>query len=617
MKTRSLSALVAAVASISLAATACSSPTNEDDPDDQTTQDAGEAGGGGPLSVGWNQPFYSWNSNTTNGNNVTNANVAYLTTGNFAYYDAEANLQQDETYGTYEKVSDDPLTIKYTFADDNEWSDGAETDAADLLLYWAAASGNFNSIAADKVQRDETSYQPTNTRGEVFFDAAAYTPGLGLSLVTEFPEVSDDGKSVTLKYDKPYADWELDFGSGTILPAHIVAKEALGVADPEAGKEAIIKALQDEDKEALTKVSQFWNTGWDFTSKPKDGLVVSNGAFTLANARENQFVTLERNEQYEGMMAPKLDEITIRFNEDPTAQLQALQNGEIAMMYPQVTADVVNGAEQAGLEVITKPEGTYEHMDLTLNNGGPFDPATYGGDEEKAKLVRQAFFKALPRQEVIDKLIKPIQDDAVVRDSILIDTGAPGYEEIIEENGSSEYAEANADEATRLLQEAGVTTPVRVRMLYAEGNERREDEFRIYKAALDQAGFQIVDNGNADWSSKLGDKSYDAVFFAWQSTSTAVTNSTSTWITGGGNNFQGYSNPEVDRLFDEVSFTTDEEEKSELVTQLDQQIIGDAVSLGIFQFPSATIYDGGAVTNVEPAFLSPTMFYGFWNWEKP
>ena len=47
-------------------------------------------------------------------------------------------------------------------------------------------------------------------------------------------------------------------------------------------------------------------------------------------------------------------------------------------------------------------QASHEHVDLTVNNGGPFDPATYGGDEAKALAVRQAFLKTIPRQEIVD-----------------------------------------------------------------------------------------------------------------------------------------------------------------------------------------------------------------------
>ena len=91
------------------------------------------------------------------------------------------------------------------------------------------------------------------------------------------------------------------------------------------------------------------------------------------------------------------DTVTVRWNEDPMAQVQALKNGEIDMFSPQVTTDVVKAAEKVkDVEIKKGVEGTFEHMDLVQNNKGPFDPATYGGDAQKALLVRQAFLHGVP-----------------------------------------------------------------------------------------------------------------------------------------------------------------------------------------------------------------------------
>ena len=158
------------------------------------------------ITLGWNQPFYSYNENTSNGNNVTNSNTKYLTTSSFWYVTADGELAADKSFGTYEKTSDDPLTVKYTVSKDATWSDGTPVDAADLLLDWAAQSGNLNTIAADKVKTDEATGLPKNTKGKVYFD----TSSIGLSLVKETPKIGDDGKSLTMTYTKPYADWAYD-----------------------------------------------------------------------------------------------------------------------------------------------------------------------------------------------------------------------------------------------------------------------------------------------------------------------------------------------------------------------------------------------------------------------
>ena len=89
---------------------------------------------GSSITVAWNQPFYSYNSNTSFGNATANANIVYLTSGGFNYYNNVPELVKDESFGTYELVSEDPLTVQYTIADDVQWSDGTPVDAADMLL---------------------------------------------------------------------------------------------------------------------------------------------------------------------------------------------------------------------------------------------------------------------------------------------------------------------------------------------------------------------------------------------------------------------------------------------------------------------------------------------------
>ena len=38
------------------------------------------------------------------------------------------------------------------------------------------------------------------------------------------------------------------------------------------------------------------------------------------------------------------------------------------------------------------------------------------------------------------------------------------------------------------------------------------------------------------------------------------------------------------------------------------------MTLPIFEFPGVVFYDGKAIGGLDPAYLSPNMFYGYWNW---
>ena len=54
--------------------------------------------------------------------------------------------------------------------------------------------------------------------------------------------------------------------------------------------------------------------------------------------------------------------------------------------------------------------------------------------------------------------------------------------------------------------------------MYAKDNARRENEFQLYKPALAKAGFNLDRQRQRRLGRKLGDGTYDAVFFGWQST---------------------------------------------------------------------------------------------------
>ena len=602
MRSKRIFAVGAVVATLAMVGTACAAPDSEDEGSgDQKTS----------ITLGWNQPMYSYNGNTSNGNATANNNIKYLMNKQFWYVDENGELKADTSFGTYEKTSDDPLTVKYTVADDMKWSDGAPVDSADLLLNWAAQSGNLNTIDPDKVKRDDATGLPKNTKGKVFFDSSS----IGLSLVKETPEI--DGKNATLVYTKPFADWQYDMPD--LMPAHVVGMKALGIKDPQEAKDAVVKAIQDKDTAALEKISSFWNTGFDYTKMPDDPeLAVSNGAYVLKDFKENEYLTLEKNSKYKGDHAASYDTVTVRWNEDPMAQVQALQNGELDMFSPQVTTDVVKAAEKVkDVDIKKSVEGTYEHVDLVQNNKGPFDPSTYGGDAAKANLVRQAFLHGVPRQEIVDKLIKPIDPEAKVRNSFLKTAGTPGYDEIVAQNGSSEYSEVDPAKSLALLKEAGVKPGVKVRMMYAKDNVRRVNEFQLMKPALAKAGFDLIDAGSPEWSAKLGDGTYDAVFFGWQSTTPAVSADRETYATGTINNLVGYSNKQVNALFDKLVLTTDTAEQLKLQTEIEQLMFKDAIGLTIFQFPSANIANKTRISGVNPGILAPTMFYGFWDWKVP
>ena len=175
----------------------------------------GEAKRGGSATVAEVNELSSFNPFSTDGNTDINSKVWHATHSGFYYVDDSSRVVRNEKFGRYEKVSDQPLKVKYTVNDGVKWSDGEAVDAGDLVWAWAAGSGFFDD--ADAAAGTGTKY----------FSAASDTSGLA---TTGFPEIGGDGRSITLEYGSPYADWEVAFDVG--LPAHVVAAKA-GLNDEE------------------------------------------------------------------------------------------------------------------------------------------------------------------------------------------------------------------------------------------------------------------------------------------------------------------------------------------------------------------------------------------------
>lgn len=582
MKLKRIGILAAVVAAGALVLSGCSAGSG----------DTSEIVKGTAITVAQNSPFTAYNSNTGTGDTTYNGNVTYMTNSWFYYYNNTPKLVFNTAFGTEKLVKTSPQTVKYTLADGVKWSDGNPVTADDLLLNYETGLTKYND--------------PKGAN----FQAASFGVGVDGSKAT----VSSDNKSLTIVYAQPYVDWQLAL-STTMLPAHVVYNVATGKNLKAATADADLqKAFTGGDTSTIKKIANTWATAFNFTSTPSNkNLILSDGPYKISAIAKNASISLVPNTLYNWGPKPKISKFTFRVIQDPTAQVQALQNGEVSVIYGQADADTAAALKSSsGVSSSTTPSATYEHVDLTFNNGGPFDPATYGGDATKALEVRQAFLKALPRQEILDKLIHPIAPNETLDNSQVLLPGAAGYAASVAGNTSSDYSTVDIAAAKALLAKAGNPT-VSVRFLYGKSNTRRAQEFALIQASEAQAGITVVDDGNDDWPDLLGNKSYDAVLFAWDYTSLAVSQGQPIFGTGGGSNYQGYSDKAVDADFTKLAGDFNQASQLKLLADVDKHIWSDAAGATIFQFPDVNGWSSN-VENVSDNPLSPAIFWNFFDW---
>ncbi|MGO2112405.1 MAG: ABC transporter family substrate-binding protein, partial [Pseudoclavibacter sp.] len=192
--------------------------------------------------------------------------------------------------------------------------------------------------------------------------------------------------------------------------------------------------------------------------------------------------------------------------------------------------------------------------------------------------------------------------------------GAPGYDEAIAQTGIATYDEVDIAGAQALLAESGVENPT-VRVMTALDNDRRQQELALITDSAEQAGFTIVDGSSADWSTVLTTQTdtYDAAIFGWQSEALGFSETNPNYITGGTNNFFGWSSEELDAKMQELDVTSDEAEAQALAIEIETGLYDQAWTVPIYQFPGILAWSD-QVTGVEAGFLSPNYFWNATSW---
>lgn len=539
---------------------------------DVETQDGSIA-----YSVGADD-FLSYNGLQSNTYTTYNSAVADRMFSSFWYFGTDGSIIPNEDFGTYEKTSDDPLTVKYTISDDAKWSDGTPVTAGDFIFHWAA---NNDTVKA------EGSETP-------LFDSISFEQG---KYIPEAPEGEADGKEFTVTYPEPYADWEILIE--TALPAHIVAKEA-GMSFEE-----LVTAAKEKDVEALTPAAEFWNDGWDFSpgELPDASLVPSMGPYKFKDGgwQAGQSITLEANPEYWGTPAAT-KELVLRFA-DPKTHVQALQNGDLDVIEPQATVDTLQQLEGLGddVNVQTGDQLTWEHVDYNRGEGSVF------ADSPE---LREAFALCLPRQQIVDNLIKPIYADAQVMNLREVFPFQDKYQEVVDEAYPKEMDEPNIEKAKELVEKSGVSKPT-VRLGYQAGNPRRTETVALIKSSCDQAGFDVQDaNSPVFFKEVMPAGDYDAALYAWAGSGQKASGA-NIYQSDGAQNQQSYNNPEVDAAWDKLATSLDENEQLEQVKTIEKLLWEDFQAIPLYAHPGLvghkadvanvrdTAAQSGALWNVE------------------
>lgn len=307
---------------------------------------------------------------------------------------------------------------------------------------------------------------------------------------------------------------------------------------------------------------------------------ISNGAFKMTEWKDKESIVLEKNENYWNASQVKLNKVDIRLVSEDTTSYAEFKAGNFDLIESVPAAEIETAVETGDATIFTE----YSTYFLCLNVGNNVEQFS----EEAVKALqnpkfREALSLAIDRQAIIDNITKGGQVPAH-------SFTAPG---ITLADGSAfdkEYIKTSADveAAKEALAEAGYPNgeglPVFNFAINSEGSHEQvaqylqdawkqigvnvditKQEFKVFITTRSEGNYMIARHG---WA---GDY-IDPITFL------------DMWVTGGGNNNSGYSNPEYDELIAKAKATSNEEEKYELLQQAEEILMTELPVIPLYYY---------------------------------
>ena len=590
----------------------------------------GNAVTGPTLTIQAYNGLTSLNTDTVNANQPTNTQVSHLRRSGFFYVGQYGELIANTTFGTATIVSVQPFKVRYTINKGRVWSDGVPITAADLLVDHITCSSKY-SVVANLGSPSDTSKAPQ-------FNSNCYG-GLYDQRVVATPTVSSDKLSITVEYDKFFSDWAQV--SPMPFPAHALVSVSFrkfykpDIAAALTFKGAFERAVVGYDRDALLAYAKAWSSGYnltDISASTNPLLLVSNGGYVVESAVAGKSVSLVYNEKYNsGPQVQGIARINFRVIADGNAAAQALANREIDILEATATAEGVSSLRNlSNVKIYGYSFPAYEHLDLRVSaarSGGEPYSGIFAGNSIRARDLRRAFLLAFPRDEIVEKVIAPINSQAVTLNSLFYRIGESNYSNAVSRNGINSFTkdsqsvrEAQAlDIVKKYFPSASSVNPqAKVNLLWGTPtNSRRQAMVQLAKISLARAGFDLIAPGVTAWSTQLSSSNYDASIFAWGRAEGSVERNLEYYSTESAYNRMGYSDRNLDTFLSTIQNTNlSESSLFDTITRAEDLIYNNSWSLPLFQTPAAFAANS-SLGNFKPGSNSLPAIWNYWELTLP
>lgn len=391
-----------------------------------------------------------------------------------------------------------------------------------------------------------------------------------------------NGQDLTANDVKATIEHVLDPATGSPLRTPLQTIESIDVVDEHTVRFNLATPYGELDG-VLTNVAASISPADKIETQAQEP--IGTGPFKLKEIMHGDHVTLVKNENYWRPGLPKLDEVIFKEIPEPATRVTSIQNNETDIFW-YVPFDLVEQLRSSPGIVI----------DESTTNG--FDVLVMHVEKEPFNdpRVRQAIRLACNKQELLQLCLQGHGEQVVLP----LRPSDPFYPDHVAD------WEQDYETAKQLLAEAGYPDGFETPMYIGLGRPARERMAEIIADMLKPLNIRCniqrmpIDKFFAEV--EFHGEFYTTGFFSAPAPHMHLAPH---FVTGGHWNVYHYSNPEVDRLFEEAKATRSDEEKKRLYGEITEIVIrGDGPNM----IPWVTTYINAIRDHVQ-GFRSYPDFY--------
>lgn len=331
----------------------------------------------------------------------------------------------------------------------------------------------------------------------------------------------------------------------------------------------------------LTSVRKY---GRDWT---KPGRIISNGPYVLKEWRLNDYLLIEANPHY--WHAVPIHRIKVLPTDSPIACFNLFYSHKTDLILDKtsIPAELVE-------EIRKEP---YYHAN-------PFGATTFMRFNVKRKpfddvRVRKALALALDKQDIVDKITRAGEPIATT----LVPPGSVGYT-------PPQGLARNLVEARRLLAEAGYPDGrgfPDVNMLYPMRSNWVQVATELQALWRRDLGIASIHLRGQEWKVYLNTQQlidFDLAVSDWIGDYNDPQTFLDMFVTDGGNNETGWSNPRYDQMLQASGTTHDPAQRMQIFHDMEKILVEDEMPIiPVYFWVGLSLYDPGKLGGLEPNFV--------------